>query len=321
MHTQNTSSENGINKIKQSIKQLEIIGKENNIDLSLEIEKLEMKLKSLEKPKFKDLTPWEKVSISRDIKRPSAKNYIKNICSEFIELHGDRLYKDDLSIIGGIGTIDDFNVTIIAHQKGKDVHEQIERNFGMPHPEGYRKALRLMKQAEKFNRPIITFIDTPGAFCGLEAEERGQGEAIARNLLEMSTLSVPIISIVIGEGGSGGALGIGVANEIAMLENSVYSVISPEGLSSILFKDASKSKEACDIMKLTSKDLLDLKIIDKLIEEPLETASSDINLMSSRIKEYLIDRLGYYRSLDKSEIVNHRYDKFRNIGSYAYNLL
>ncbi|MGL5752639.1 MAG: acetyl-CoA carboxylase carboxyltransferase subunit alpha [Paraclostridium sp.] len=315
MHVQNTSSEVEIIKLKKSIEQLEMISIENNIDLNNEIKKLSEKLKSLEKSKFKELTSWEKVNISRDVKRPSAKNYIKNICSEFIELHGDRLYKDDLSIIGGIGKIGDFNVTIIAHQKGKDVHEQIERNFGMPHPEGYRKALRLMKQAEKFNRPIITFIDTPGAFCGLEAEQRGQGEAIARNLLEMSTLSVPILSIVIGEGGSGGALGIGVANEIAMLENSVYSVISPEGLSSILFKDASKSKEACDIMKLTSYDLKNLNVIDEIIKEPLETASSDLELMSNRIKDYLLCRLSYYRSLSKSEVVNHRYNKFRNIGS------
>lgn len=320
MHVQNTSSDNEINRIKESIKQLEIIANENNINLDSEIEKLKLKLQTIEKSKLKDLTPWEKVSISRDIKRPSAKNYIKNICSNFVELHGDRLYKDDLSIIGGIGKIDNFNVTIIAHQKGKDVHEQIERNFGMPHPEGYRKALRLMKQAEKFNRPIITFIDTPGAFCGLEAEERGQGEAIARNLLEMSTLSVPIISIVIGEGGSGGALGIGVANEIAMLENSVYSVISPEGLSSILFKDASKSKEACDIMKLTSTDLLELNVIDKIIKEPLDTASSDLSFMSNEIKQYIVDRLNHYRSLDKTELVEHRYNKFRNIGSYEYSI-
>lgn len=321
MHAQNIGSEQEKIRLQHSIDQLEMISKENNMDLRSEIEKLKMKLKKIQMTKVENLNAWERVKISRDIKRPSAKNYIKNICSEFIELHGDRLYKDDSSIIGGIGKIDQFNVTIIAHQKGKDLHEQIERNFGMPHPEGYRKALRLMKQAEKFNRPIITFIDTPGAFCGLEAEERGQGEAIARNLLEMSTLSVPIISIVIGEGGSGGALGIGVANEIAMLENSVYSVISPEGLSSILFKDASKSKEACDVMKLTSHDLKDLKVIDKVIKEPLETASSDIELMSNRIKEYLTDRLSHYRSLEKDDIINHRYEKFRKIGAYEYNTI
>lgn len=316
MHIQNISSKDDINKIKESIKQLKQLSNQSNIDLSCEIEKLEIKLKNIETTSPKDLSAWDKVSISRDIKRPNAENYIKNICSLFIELHGDRLYKDDPSIIGGIGKIGDFEVTLIGHQKGKDINEQIKRNFGMPHPEGYRKALRLMKQAEKFNRPIITFIDTPGAFCGIEAEERGQGEAIAKNLLEMSSLKVPILSIVIGEGGSGGALGIGVSNEIAMLQNSVYSVISPEGLSSILFKDASKSKDASEIMKLTSSDLKDLGIIDHIIEEPPGTAHSDLEAVSNDIKNYIINRLNFYKDFSKDEIVNHRYGKFRNIGVY-----
>lgn len=316
MHTQNISSKNDINKIKESIKQLKQLSNKSNIDLSCEIEKLEIKLKNIETTNPKDLSAWDKVSISRDIKRPNAENYIKNICSLFVELHGDRLYKDDPSIIGGIGKIGDFEVTLIGHQKGKDINEQIKRNFGMPHPEGYRKALRLMKQAEKFNRPIITFIDTPGAFCGIEAEERGQGEAIAKNLLEMSSLKVPILSIVIGEGGSGGALGIGVSNEIAMLQNSVYSVISPEGLSSILFKDASKSKDASEIMKLTSSDLKELGIIDHIIEEPPGTAHSDLEAVSNDIKNYIINRLNFYKDFSNDEIVNHRYGKFRNIGVY-----
>ncbi|WP_052951947.1 acetyl-CoA carboxylase carboxyltransferase subunit alpha, partial [Paraclostridium benzoelyticum] len=301
MHTQNISSKNDINKIKESIKQLKQLSNKSNIDLSCEIEKLEIKLKNIETTNPKDLSAWDKVSISRDIKRPNAENYIKNICSLFIELHGDRLYKDDPSIIGGIGKIGDFEVTLIGHQKGKDINEQIKRNFGMPHPEGYRKALRLMKQAEKFNRPIITFIDTPGAFCGIEAEERGQGEAIAKNLLEMSSLKVPILSIVIGEGGSGGALGIGVSNEIAMLQNSVYSVISPEGLSSILFKDASKSKDASEIMKLTSSDLKELGIIDHIIEEPPGTAHSDLEAVSNDIKNYIINRLNFYKDFSNDE--------------------
>lgn len=316
MHIQNISSKDDINKIKESIKQLKQLSNQSNIDLSCEIEKLEMKLRNIETTTPKDLSAWDKVSISRDIKRPNAENYIKNICSLFVELHGDRLYKDDPSIIGGIGKIGDFEVTLIGHQKGKDINEQIKRNFGMPHPEGYRKALRLMKQAEKFNRPIITFIDTPGAFCGIEAEERGQGEAIAKNLLEMSSLKVPILSIVIGEGGSGGALGIGVSNEIAMLQNSVYSVISPEGLSSILFKDSSKSKDASEIMKLTSSDLKDLGIIDHIIEEPSGTAHSDLEAVSNDIKNYIINRLSFYKDFSKDEIVNHRYGKFRNIGVY-----
>lgn len=316
MHIQNISSKDDINKIKESIKQLKQLSNQSNIDLSCEIEKLEIKLRNIETTSPKDLSAWDKVSISRDIKRPNAENYIKNICSLFVELHGDRLYKDDPSIIGGIGKIGDFEVTLIGHQKGKDINEQIKRNFGMPHPEGYRKALRLMKQAEKFNRPIITFIDTPGAFCGIEAEERGQGEAIAKNLLEMSSLKVPILSIVIGEGGSGGALGIGVSNEIAMLQNSVYSVISPEGLSSILFKDSSKSKDASEIMKLTSSDLKDLGIIDHIIEEPSGTAHSDLEAVSNDIKNYIINRLSFYKDFSKDEIVNHRYGKFRNIGVY-----
>lgn len=316
MHAQNTSSNNDIKKLKDSIKQLKQMSIETNIDLSSEIEKLELKLQSIENTRPQDLSAWDKVSISRDIKRPSAENYIKNICSLFIELHGDRLYKDDPSIIGGIGKIGDFEVTLIGHQKGKDINDQIKRNFGMPHPEGYRKALRLMQQAEKFNRPIITFIDTPGAFCGIEAEERGQGEAIAKNLREMSSLSVPILSIVIGEGGSGGALGIGVSNEIAMLENSVYSVISPEGLSSILFKDPSKSKDASEMMKLTSFDLKNLGIIDHIINEPIGTAHSNIEAVSKSMKDYIINRLSFYKDFNKEDIRNHRYGKFRNIGVY-----
>ena len=316
MYVQNISSDNEINKLKDSINQLKEISIQNNFDLSKEIKKLENKLIYIEKTKFEELSPWDKVYISRDIKRPSAKNYIKNICSLFIELHGDRLYKDDPSIIGGIGKIGDFNVTLIGHQKGKDLNEQVKRNFGMPHPEGYRKALRLMEQAEKFNRPIITLIDTPGAFCGIEAEERGQGEAIAKNLREMSSLTVPIISIVIGEGGSGGALGIGVANEIVMLENSVYSVISPEGLSSILFKDSSKSKEASNLMKLTSLDLKELGVVDYIIKEPLNTAYSDIEAVSRDMKKYIVNRLDFYKDFSKDDIVNHRYNKFRNIGVY-----
>lgn len=316
MYAQNISSDNEINKLKDNINQLKEISIQNNFDLSKEIKKLENKLVCIEKTKFEELSSWDKVSISRDIKRPSAKNYIKNICSLFVELHGDRLYKDDPSIIGGIGKIEDFNVTLIGHQKGKDLNEQVKRNFGMPHPEGYRKALRLMEQAEKFNRPIITLIDTPGAFCGIEAEERGQGEAIAKNLREMSSLTVPIISIVIGEGGSGGALGIGVANEIVMLENSVYSVISPEGLSSILFKDSSKSKEASNLMKLTSLDLKELGVVDYIIKEPLNTAYSDIEAVSSDMKKYIVNRLDFYKDFSKDDIVNHRYNKFRNIGVY-----
>ncbi len=300
--------------LEKDIHNLKFISRANEIDLSDKINDLEIKLQELKSEIKKELSPYDKVTLSRDIKRPTTKDYINIICSEFIELHGDRLYGDDPSMICGIGKIDNFKVTIVGHQKGNDVKENVKRNFGMPHPEGYRKALRIMKQAEKFNRPIITFIDTPGAFCGLEAEKRGQGEAIAKNLLEMSKIKVPIICFVIGEGGSGGALGIGVGNEICMLEHSVYSVISPEGLSSILFKDASKSKEASEVMKMTSKDLHELNIIDKVIKEPINGAQSDITSVAKDIKSFAIDRINCYQKLSPEEIVEKRYNKFRNIG-------
>ena len=301
-------------ELENRIEDFRKISKENNIDLSLEIQVLSEKLNNLKKEVYENLSPWQKVNISRANDRPTTLDYINNICSEFIELHGDRLYMDDKAIVGGIALIDGVAVTIIGHQKGKDVKENIERNFGMPHPEGYRKALRLMKEAEKFNRPIITFIDTPGAFCGLQAEERGQGEAIARNLFEMSALTVPVISIVIGEGGSGGALGLGVSNNVAMLENSIYSVISPEGLASILWKDSTKSIEASSIMKLTSQDLKDLNVIDEIIKEPLGGAQKDVKLTANAIKEYIMKTLKELQKLDKKEIAEARYEKFRKIG-------
>ena len=211
-------------------------------------------------------TAWEKVQIARQTQRPKALDYIESIFDNFIEFHGDRNFGDDKAIVGGIALLDDMPVTVIGEQKGKSAKENMERNFGMPEPEGYRKALRLMKQAEKFKRPIITFIDTPGAYPGIGAEERGQGEAIAKNIMEMSKLEVPIICIVIGEGSSGGALAIGIGDKIVMLENAVYSILSPEGFASILYKDASKAKEAAKNMKITAEDLQELKIIDKIIE-------------------------------------------------------
>ncbi|WP_300278433.1 acetyl-CoA carboxylase carboxyltransferase subunit alpha [Peptacetobacter sp.] len=309
--------ENNIDRLRKDIKNLKEISKQNKLDLSDKICYLE---KLLEESiiKSRNLTPYDKVSISRDINRPKTLDYINIITSSFLELQGDRYFGDDKAIVGGIGKIGKHSVTIIGNQKGNSTKENIYRNFGMAKPEGYRKALRLMKQAEKFGRPIITFIDTSGAFCGVEAEERGEGEAIAKNLKEMSMLKVPIISIVIGEGGSGGALGIGVGNEICMLENSVYSVISPEGLSSILFKDSSKSKDACEYMKMTAKDLKEFNIIDNIIEEPLGGAQNDVKYMGEKIKEYIIERLNFYNNLNKDEIVEHRYNKYRNIGRYFY---
>ena len=258
-------------------------------------------------------TAWDRVQLARQLERPKALDYINNIFDEFIELHGDRKYADDKSIVGGIAKLDGKAVTIIGEQKGKNVKENMERNFGMPEPDGYRKALRLMKQAEKFNRPIITFIDTPGAYPGMGAEERGQGEAIARNLIEMSRLKVPIICIVIGEGSSGGALAIGVGDKIVMLENSVYSILSPEGFASILFKDSSKAKEAANSMKLTAKDLKKLNIIDKIIKEPDAGAQNDMEQVCGDLKQYFIKNIRELENLSSEELIENRYQKFRKM--------
>ena len=262
-----------------------------------------------------DLTAMDKVKLARQSNRPKSLDYINLVFKDFIELHGDRNFADDKSIIGGIAKIDDISVTIIGQQKGKSTSENIMRNFGMTNPEGYRKALRLMKQAEKFNRPIITFIDTPGAYPGIGAEERGQGEAIAKNLLEMSRLKVPIISIVIGEGSSGGALAIGVADKIIMLENAVYSILSPEGFASILYKDASKSTEAAEKMKITAVDLKNMNIIDSIVKEPEGGAQNNLNLVSNEIKDTILEYLKVLKNLNKDEIVEYRYQKYRAIGN------
>ena len=257
------------------------------------------------------ITAWDKVTLARQMDRPKALDYIKNIFQEFVELHGDRYFGDDESIVGGIALLGKIPVTVIGEQKGKNVKENMERNFGMPEPEGYRKALRLMKQAEKFKRPIITFIDTPGAYPGMGAEERGQGEAIAKNLMEMSKLKVPIICIVIGEGSSGGALAIGVGDRVVMLENAVYSILSPEGFASILYKNSSKAKEAAENMKLTAKDLKKLGIIDKIIKEPEDGAQNDFETICKNIKEYLLKEIKNLEKLTKEELVQQRYKKFR----------
>ena len=259
------------------------------------------------------ITAWDKVQLARELDRPKALDYINSLFEDFIELHGDRNFGDDKSIVGGIATLDGKPVTVIGEQKGKNVKENMERNFGMPEPEGYRKALRLMKQAEKFKRPIITFIDTPGAYPGMGAEERGQGEAIARNIMEMSRLKVPIICIVIGEGSSGGALAIGVGDKIIMLENAVYSVLSPEGFASILYKDSSKAKEAAENMKMTANDLKKLGIIDKIIKEPEDGAQNDFERIVEDIKKYLIKNIKELEKLSEEELLAQRYQKFRNM--------
>lgn len=260
--------------------------------------------------KKKTITAWDRVVLARQLERPKALDYINAIFEEFVELHGDRNFRDDKAIIGGIATLNGMPITVIGEQKGKNVKENMERNFGMPEPEGYRKALRLMKQAEKFGRPIITFIDTPGAYPGMGAEERGQGEAIARNIMEMSNLKVPIICIVIGEGSSGGALAIGVGDKVVMLENAIYSILSPEGFASILYKDASKAKEAAKNMKITANDLKKLKIIDQIISEPETGAQDDFNTIVEELKKYLIQNIKKLQQLSEENLLKQRYEKF-----------
>ena len=268
------------------------------------------------------LTAWERVEIARNPKRKTALDYINEIFDEFIELHGDRCYGDDKAMVCGLGRIENQNYTIIAEQKGRNTKENIERNFGMPNPESYRKAIRIMKQAEKFNRPIITFIDTKGAYPGVEAEQRGQGEAIAKSMFEMAKLTVPVIAIVIGEGSSGGALAIGVANKVIMLENAIYSILSPEGYSSILWKDSSRFKEAADRMKLTANDLYDMGIIETIIKEPdikdrkKTSQSVDFEMIVSEIKKELQTTVQELKSKTKDEIVEERYQKFRKISGF-----
>ncbi|WP_133016878.1 acetyl-CoA carboxylase carboxyltransferase subunit alpha [Clostridium cuniculi] len=260
----------------------------------------------------KKIKAWDRLTIARMVERPNAEDYIKLIFNNFFELHGDRNYRDDKSIIGGIGLLEDIPVTIVGIQKGKNLKENMERNFGSPYPEGYRKALRLMKQAEKFKRPIICFINTSGAYCGVEAEERGQGEAIARNLLEISQLTVPIISIIIGEGGSGGAIALACGDRVWALENSIYSILSPEGFASILLKDPSKAQEVSEIMGITSYDLLEKGVIEKIIKEPDGGAQNDINFVANEIKSNLINEIKILQNKTVRELLNERYLRYRD---------
>ncbi len=284
-----------------------------------DINALEKKLDSLRKEIYANLSPWEIVQVARHPERPYFLDYVNALFTNFVEIHGDRHYKDDNALVCGTAEIDGEAVMLIGQQKGRDIEENMKRNFGMPNPEGYRKALRVMKLAEKFNLPIITFIDTPGAYPGMGAEERGQAEAIAVNLREMAAMKVPIISVVIGEGGSGGALGIGVANVVLMLENAIYSVISPEGCASILWRDASKAPDAAEALKITSKYLYKFGIIDKIVPEPLGGAHQDLKITANNLKKDIKSYLKRLKRMSPDSLKKARYNKFRKLGEYIEN--
>lgn len=309
--------EKSIQEIKNKIDSLKEAQSKNDVDLSDEIGMLEAALLTEKEKVYTTLKPWDRVQIARLQERPTLLDYIPHIFDDFIEFHGDRNFRDDPAIIGGIAYFNGLPVTVIGQQRGKDTKDNIYRNFGMAHPEGYRKALRLMKQAEKFQRPIFTFIDTKGAYPGKAAEERGQSESIARNLIEMAGLTVPVIAIVIGEGGSGGALGLGVSNRILMLENSTYSVISPEGAAGILWKDSSLAKIAAETMKITAYDLKELNIIDEVVNEPLGGAHQDIELQAKHIKEKFATHLKDFETMSPDAIKEDRFNKFRKMGTYV----
>jgi acetyl-CoA carboxylase carboxyl transferase subunit alpha len=278
------------------------------------VQALEKKITNLKKETFENLTGWQRVQLSRHPDRPYTLDYIYELTSEFIELHGDRTVGDDKAMVGGLGTIEGQTFMLIGQQKGRNTKQRQLRNFGMANPEGYRKALRLMKIAEKFNKPIITFIDTPGAFPGLEAEERGQGEAIARNLKEMFMLKVPVICIIVGEGASGGALGIGIGDRVLMLENSWYSVISPENCSAILWRSWDFKEQAAELLKLSSKDMHSLKLIDGIVKEPLGGAHTDVKAMSNELKKVILDNFNVLNKLTPEERINQRIEKFCAMG-------
>jgi len=306
--------EKKLKDIEIKISELKEFSKEKEIDLSAEIEKLEAEKEKMSVEIYKNLSSWERVSVARHPKRPYTLDYIEHMVEDFEELHGDRLFKDDPAIVGGIGKIDGKRFVIIGHQKGRDMESNIYRNFGMANPEGYRKALRLMKLAERFKLPVLTLIDTAGAYPGIDAEKHGQGEAIARNLMEMAGLSTPIIAIVIGEGGSGGALALGVADKVFMLENSVYSVISPEGCAAILYKDASRASQAANDLKISANQLRKLGVIDDIIEEPLGGAHRDHEMMAKNLKIKVLEAYAEIKDLPVMELKDLRYEKFRKIG-------
>ncbi len=309
--------EKSIVELEKKIQELKNFGTDKKIDLSAEIKTLQEKLERLKKDTYTGITPWQRVQLARHPKRPYTLDYISMIMTDFIQLHGDRLFGDDKALICGLAKIDKQKVVVMGHQKGRDTKENLKRNFGCAHPEGYRKALRVMELAAEFNLPIIVFIDTPGAYPGIGAEERGQAQAIALNLREMSSIATPIIATVIGEGGSGGALGIGVADRVFVLENAYYSVISPEGCAAILWKDGSKAPNSAEVLKLTGPDLLKMGIIEGVVPEPLGGAHRDPAKTAHNIKETIVKNLKELLALDKDELLKARYQKFRSIGVFG----
>ena len=289
----------------------------SGLNIDKEIARIEVKVAQLKEELYKDLTRWQRVQLARHPDRPYTLDFIDLMTTDFVELHGDRYFGDDKAIVGGFANLDEYKVMLIGHQKGRDTKSNVYRNFGMANPEGYRKALRLMKLAEKFNKPVITMLDTPGAYPGLEAEERGQAEAIAKNLFEMSKLKVPIVVVIIGEGASGGALGIGIGDRILMLENCWYSVISPESCSSILWRSWDYKEQAAEALKLTATDLLEQKIIDRIISEPLGGAHKNPKQAGDNLKAALLEELGELVKVKKDKLVQTRIDKFGSMGPYT----
>jgi acetyl-CoA carboxylase carboxyl transferase subunit alpha len=308
--------EKPIAELEKKIEELTLFTSNGDIDLEEEILKLQKKSDQMLAEIYSRVSPWQKVQISRHANRPYTLDYIEAMLADFTEMHGDLSFDDDPSIVCGMAKLDGMPVVIIGHQKGRTLKERVYRNFGQPHPEGYRKALRLLRFAEKFKKPVITFIDTPGAYPGIGAEERGQGESIARNLYVMSRLKVPIIAVVIGEGGSGGALALGIADRVLMLEHATYSVISPEGCAAILWNNGAKANEAAELLKITAQDLFHLKVIDEVVEEPIGGAHRDARRATELLKEAILRNLMEIRNTAPEELVKLRYDKFRKLGMY-----
>ncbi|TCP53759.1 acetyl-CoA carboxylase carboxyl transferase subunit alpha [Tumebacillus sp. BK434] len=304
-------------ELQKKIKELRTFSEQSGLDFSDEIAKLEAKAAQLAGNIYTELTPWQRTQIARHAERPTTLDYINGMCTHFLEMHGDRTYGDDPAIVGGVAKFDGIPVTVIGHQKGKDTKENILRRWGMPLPEGYRKALRLMKQAEKFNRPVICFIDTSGAYPGIESEERGISEAVARNLIEMAGLRTPIICVVTGEGGSGGALALGVGDRVYMLENSIYSVISPEGGAALLWKDSGQAQRAAETFKITAGYIHEFGIIDGVISEPQGGAHKDHAAMIAAVREQISTALHELIKLPKDVLVEQRYQKFKQMGHFA----